>query len=348
MEQYVEKLNTKSMGSNIFPDDPCVGDVFPTSASPSQIMLQSNCGAGGGGCGYIEGRQTDHYLVWFDVETNNHTGAIVSVTYLYTEYVGTTTEYIYSCSSGGGNSGNNNPNAESFVPQVPEGIDLEEFLELIGELDEQIFIDALEGKEKCAYKALVDANGNLFNETIGTFGVEGSRYDLTFIYGECERGEACTDASDINNGNLTIKIDDRGLDVLEYAALLLHEGIHAEIYRYVHENGGNIDPNERINLYDKYKQYKIENGSLEDTEHAHHQHMADRFVYPIARAIRELDGFRYPVEQYLGFGWDGLRSYGFDGYYDDNLNFHQFEHIDYHSETEEVLNTTTVGNNCDE
>lgn len=239
--------------------------------------------------------------------------------------------------SGGGNSGssgslNSNPCPQGQIrngefcgcPPVSLGNDS------TCEKEEQIDTFALNGKEKCAYDALVSANGNLFNETIGTFGVEGSRYNLTFTYGHCSNGEACTSASDIDNGNLTIKISDRGLDVLEYAALLLHEGIHAEIFRYVHENGGNIDPNERVNLYDWYTSYNVQNGNIENTTIAQHQHMADRFVYPIARAIRELDGFRYPVEQYLGFGWDGLRSYGFDGYYDDNLNYIQFEDIDYH------------------
>ena len=45
--------------------------------------------------------------------------------------MGTTTEYIYTC-SGGGNSGSSQK-AESFVPQVPEGIDPDEFLKFLDE-----------------------------------------------------------------------------------------------------------------------------------------------------------------------------------------------------------------------
>ncbi|MDN3491611.1 hypothetical protein [Winogradskyella bathintestinalis] len=46
--------------------------------------------------------------------------------------------------------------------------------------------------------------------------------------------------------------------------------------------------------------------------------------------------------------WDGLRGYGFDGYYNDNLEYIRFEHIDYHSEKAEIVETTAVGDNCDE
>ncbi|MDN3491613.1 hypothetical protein [Winogradskyella bathintestinalis] len=77
-------------------------------------------------------------------------------------------------------------------------------------------------------------------------------------------------------------------------------------------------------------------------------YLSDRYAYPITKAIRELDGFRFPVEQYLGFGWDGLRDYGFDGYYNDDLEFNQFEHINYYSELEEILETTAIGTFCDE
>ena len=214
---------------------------------------------------------------------------------------------------------------------------------------EQIDTTALEGKEKCAYEALVNTNGDLFNETIGTFGVAGSSYNLTFIYGSCASsgGEACTDPSDLANYNLTIKIADVGLSVLEQAANLLHEGIHAEIYRYVNENGGNVDPNDRINLYTHYKDEKVQDGSVANTAIAQHQHMADRYVYPIARAIRELDGFRFPVESYLPFGWSGLSAYGIDGYYNENIEFVYFDDDNFEVRLQEIVDSTSVGNNCD-
>ena len=48
---------------------------------------------------------------------------------------------------------------------------------------------------------------------------------------------------------------------------------------------------------------------------AQHQHMADKYVKPIAKAIRKLDNNQYPLEYYMGFV-GCLRSYGFDGYFD--------------------------------
>ena len=47
------------------------------------------------------------------------------------------------------------------------------------------------------------------------------------------------------------------------------------------------------------------------TKNAQHQYMADNFVKPIAKAIWELDNERFPLENYIGFGWDGLRAYGY-------------------------------------
>ena len=229
-----------------------------------------------------------------------------------------------------------------------EGYVYDSFLGCV--LEEQIDTSALTGKEKCAYDALEAANGDLFNETIATFGVEGSKYNLTFIYGSCPSsgGEACTVTSDLINNNLTIKIADRGLSVLEQAANLLHEGIHAEIYRYVNENGGVVDPNDRINLYNKYKEFKVENGSLINTPLAHHEHMADRYVYPIARAIRELDDFRFPVESYLSFGWSGISRYGVNGYYNENIQFVYFDDNNVENKIKDIVDTTSVGNNCED
>lgn len=43
--------------------------------------------------------------------------------------------------------------------------------------------------------------------------------------------------------------------------------------------------------------------------------MADKYVKPISKAIRKLDNNRYPLDYYWGFAWDGLKPYGFNGYY---------------------------------
>ncbi|AXT19778.1 hypothetical protein D7030_01305 [Flavobacteriaceae bacterium AU392] len=254
--------------------------------------------------------------------------------------------------TGGGGSGGSNgdgndnntcgPNAyfDTVANECKPAINL---LDLLFEID----VSDLTGKEKCAYDLLAQTNGNLFNETIGLFGIPGAKYNLKFTYGSCNTGgEACTNTDDLANNNLTIKIADKGLSVLEQAANILHEGIHAEIYRYVKENGGSVDPNDRINLYNKYNQYNVQNGSYTNTSVAQHQHMADRFVYPIARAIRELDGLRLPVEDYLPFAWAGLEPYGVDGYFDENINFVHFVNEGIEIKIKKIVDETMVGNDC--
>jgi hypothetical protein len=103
------------------------------SKKSKKLVSKNNCGAGGGGCG-TQSIATDHYKEWYDVETNNRTGAIVSVTYLYTEYINTTYQYYYACGGGGGSS-NNNQNARIEVPVTPEGIDPEEFKKFLKDLE---------------------------------------------------------------------------------------------------------------------------------------------------------------------------------------------------------------------
>lgn len=216
--------------------------------------------------------------------------------------------------------------------------------------DEKIRAFDLEGNAKCAFELLVETNGYLFQETIASFGVEGSPYDLEFIHGSCgsNGGEACTDPSYLDSHNtLVIKIDDNTLSVLEMAANLLHEGIHAEIFRYVHENGGVVDPNDRINLYNHYRDLMVEAGVYDaNMAQAQHQHMADMYIYPIANAIKELDGHRFPVEKYLPFAWSGLEPYGWDGYYNENLEFVVFNDDNIETKIDEIVESSNVGNDC--
>ncbi len=216
--------------------------------------------------------------------------------------------------------------------------------------DDKIDSSELTGKDKCAYEILEKTNGNLFKKTIGLFGVPGSKYDLNFTYDSCSTdGEMCTSAKDLANNNITIKINNTsGLSILEIATNFLHEGIHAEIYRYVHENGGNVDPNDRINLYNSYIAAKVESGSLANTDKAQHQHMADRYVYPIARAIREIDNKRFSVEHYLPFGWIGLSAYGKDGYYNENIDYVFFDLNDMWAKIKQIANTSNAENGCNE
>ena len=80
-----------------------------------------------------------------------------------------------------------------------------------------------------------------------------------------------------------------------------------------------VDPNERETLFYYYEFYKAQNSTDFATAIAQHQYMQDVFVIPMAEAIRQLDNNRFPLEDYLGFGWEGLKEdYDYDQYIDGN------------------------------
>lgn len=199
----------------------------------------------------------------------------------------------------------------------------------------------LNGQAKLVYQKLKSTNGNLFKSTIGVFDNDDN-YCLTIQYGECStQGPGCTDGNEISNGKITIKIADVQNSSLDLAATKLHEAIHAEIYKYVHEYQNGINPNNRPNLLQWYFHYKTFENNVFSTANAQHQHMADNYVKPIAEAIRELDNNRYSLEYYYSFAWDGLRKYGWDGYYDNGV-WKTLERVSpYDSYQNTILETTT-------
>ena len=108
------------------------------------------------------------------------------------------------------------------------------------------------------------------------------------------------------------------MNSLHLAALILHEAIHAEIFRYVDKYVPGEDPNDRVRLFQLYQYYLGLTNTLDYTENqavsdAQHVYMAENYVTPIANALRTLDNNTHPLEYYMGFGWDGLRKYAFNG-----------------------------------
>ncbi len=210
-------------------------------------------------------------------------------------------------------------------------------------IEDRIF-NFLEGKALCVYNKL--KNLNLFKSTINQF-EQGNDYNLHLIedYTKCRvTDEACTNASDFKNGNITIYFRGTGNNNLEFASTILHEGIHAEIFRYVDRYKKGLDPIKKKELLDYYFDYKSQNDPTIATSEAQHQYMADRFVKPIARAIRKLDNNKYPLKFYMGYGWDGLRSYGYDNYRNDNG---QYITLDKSTSSEYYRNQKIVNDNSE-
>ncbi|WP_109433968.1 hypothetical protein [Aquimarina sp. AU119] len=165
----------------------------------------------------------------------------------------------------------------------------------------------------CVYSELKKRNGNLFRTTIGSF-IDDPKYKLYFRVGECTTtDQACTDDELLESSNiLVVKLENTNVQSLNAAALLLHEGIHAELFRFVNEaNQGNVNPNERKRLFDLYRNFQTDLSTMNDM--AQHTYMTENYVTPMAKAIRELDNNKYPLDYYMGFGWDGLRAYDYQG-----------------------------------
>ncbi|MFT7901166.1 hypothetical protein VBY74_14410, partial [Tenacibaculum ascidiaceicola] len=194
--------------------------------------------------------------------------------------------------------------AEQAVKAIKDG----------GEVDfDDRIINELIGDAKCIFKKLKALN--LYKGTIKQF--ENSDYDLIITYGDFN-GEAYTDDEFIDLGIIEIKVPGLNNTYLGFAGTLLHEGIHAELFKYVHERNKGVDVNDRPNLMYHYFQLKgeVDPRFLDTT--VQHEHMADKYVKPIAEAIRELDNNRYPLDYYWGFAWEGLKKYGFNKYFDSN------------------------------
>ena len=236
-----------------------------------------------------------------------------------------------------------NPNADVFAKLAIQALIEKNEVDF----DDQI-INKLTEKDKCIFNELKKLG--LFKSTIKKF-ENSSNYNLTIKNGNCNNtNTACTDGNDIKNGNITVTMEIvSGTLPLEYAATLLHEGIHAELFKYVDEHQNGIDPNNRENLlYHYFEQKKIQKPNLVNSV-AQHQHMADKYVRPIAEAIRQLDNNQYSLDYYMGYGWDGLRTYGYDGYYDSGnwVSLNKDQSTEYYKKQKIVNdNTKLKGNEC--
>jgi len=207
--------------------------------------------------------------------------------------------------NGGGGGRNGHPNGNVNHPR-----------EVIAKKD--IIINLLKDKALCAFQKI--NNQNLFKNTIGKFESDPS-YNLVLRAGklsDCGNRAgvaACTDGD--NNSKdpsqpITIYIVDSNQPVLSMAATLLHEGIHAEIFRYVSQHKSGVDPNDRPRLLQLYQYYKGLSNKFEWSDGpvttAQHEYMSTNYVIPIAEAMRKLDGYRFPTENYKGFAWEGLEN----------------------------------------
>ncbi|PHQ55174.1 MAG: hypothetical protein COC16_05670 [Lutibacter sp.] len=199
----------------------------------------------------------------------------------------------------------------------------------------------LSGIQKCVFESL--DNLNLYNSTIEKF-VGNKDFHLQINYSnDCASyvigASGCTDTRYIDLGLIIINITDNWGDKLSLASTMLHEGIHATLFKYAHSRNPNIDPNidpkVLMDLILQYKNVNLSEGS------AQHEYMMSYYVIPIAQAIRNLDNNSYPIEYYYGFGWSGLGRYGRDQDVITQAELDNFENL------KQIVNSnTSYGINC--
>ncbi|WP_062056215.1 hypothetical protein [Aquimarina longa] len=183
------------------------------------------------------------------------------------------------------------------------------------DFDDEVILDSsfVNSKGKCVFDYIKQTSGSLFRNTIRNF-IDNKEYDLKMIVEPLndanELSTAITSDDQINQGIIKIKFNSKivnTINPLEWAATILHEGIHAEIYRFVHKNDPTVKPTERariIQLYLFYKNIGVNDGVI-DT-YVQHNHISQKYVIPIAKALRELGKNQYPLDDYMYFPWEDL------------------------------------------
>ncbi len=185
----------------------------------------------------------------------------------------------------------------------------------INNYDEHVFND-LTGKADCVYQQLKSKNGNLFKKTIGKF-VKDPKYNLILQNGNCEdTNTACTNGNSISTtGNVYITIEDNTAMDFDMAATILHEAIHAELWRYVAQYKNGINPNDKKEVFKYYKHYAEVYGDVFDNNENNaknaidHIYMTQHYINPLASTLRQLDNNKYPLDYYKSYAWDGLRAW---------------------------------------
>ncbi len=258
---------------------------------------------GGGGGSWIP-IHTDHYTEWFLVRANGVLEATGNV-----DYNGRTTEYIWIPSTGTSTFYQSRYDYYSYSLSNGSSAQLSSRPNLVIPYN---LINKLTGKANCVFGNLVLSNGNLFAETIGAF-INDPEYDLTIQVGNCEgTDEACTDPSDPNN--IIITIENVNQSAVGIASLILHEAIHAELWRYIFQYRQGVNPSNKAEVFNYYKHYAELYGDVfnhpdADKDGIDHIYMTQYYINPMAEALRAFDNNQYPLNYYKDFAWDGLRKW---------------------------------------
>lgn len=158
-------------------------------------------------------------------------------------------------------------------------------------------------KIKCIWDKLNDAQNTLLCATLGNF-MDTPDYDLRLYVGnhpqQCGR---TLEEYPTGSGIVAISFDVACIDdrsEIELAKTILHEGIHAEVYRVIQDLEGNlIDPEDEPYIWEQYRNHK----------NWQHEYMANYYLDALADALSEYDDATYSMEHYRALAWQGLDEY---------------------------------------
>ena len=301
------------------------------SALECAFVLADGASTGGGCSGGTTGGsyvavRTDHYTDWYNIRSDG------TADYSHTQFNGSTYEYVYVNSSGtsGGHQdaysyyivndhgAYGTANEEGYYSHEPP----------LAEIPERIII-ALEDKEKCINKLLMKNGGNYMNEILKHFKGE-SEFDIKIesrdkVISKNTGEEINGKTKPPKDGIITIQIStSKALEhsVLVVAKTILHEYIHADMYRKLHTK---YPADEDLDFRTTYEAY--EKDVFKGT--SQHESMAALYIDEMTRALKNfhknvLKGdYNYltdngtnplPDSFYEALAWQGLAEDGVAAY----------------------------------
>jgi hypothetical protein len=169
-------------------------------------------------------------------------------------------------------------------------------------------------KAMCALNTLMQ--NNYYKTTLNNFIGENKPLDLTFKLvpiidkpGEITYGIAAPKPLDWNAKNIDLTLNENvigNLPSIVVALTLLHEGIHAEMFRKLLSLNGpsNLDMDNFPSLFNMFAQYKNA-GQGADYQH---QFMANYYINIMSAALKQYDSSQYSLDYYQALAWEGLHG----------------------------------------
>ncbi|MGB4776450.1 MAG: hypothetical protein WBP45_14835 [Daejeonella sp.] len=160
-------------------------------------------------------------------------------------------------------------------------------------------------KARCALNKLLQ--NNYYKTALNNFIGENKPIDLTFELAQIEdplvNGHTKLKPSDWSSTNIELTLNENKINnipSIEVALTLLHEGIHAEIFRKILSIHGpshlNIDNFPSLfNMYAQYKGYQ-------------HEFIANYYVDIMGNALKQYDNNKFDMDYYKALAWRGLEG----------------------------------------